>query len=179
MRWPGCGSTPNCLSLSRVTHEKCDITLKDERETIKKDYSFKKDKQVSSLTLEGRVIVPYTGHDKHVAYIQKCAEIGAARLWYDKPKKQFYLLITLSIETAGPTPKTHTDAVGVDVGIRYLAVTATKEGEQSFYTGKWVVPKANHYARLRKRLQRKGTRSATHRLVAISPVEARRQSCGP
>jgi transposase len=92
-------------------------------------------------------------------------------LWYDKPKKQFYLLITLSIETAGPTPKTHTDAVGVDVGIRYLAVTAIKEGEQSFSTGKWVVPKANHYARLRKRLQRKGTRSATHRLVAISRRE--------
>ena len=44
-----------------------------------------------------------------------------------------------------------------------------------------VVAKANHYARLRKRLQQKGTRSATRRLVAISrtreTVEARRQSC--
>jgi len=59
------------------------------------------------------------------------------------------------------------------VGVRYLAVTATAKGEQSFYTGKRVVPKANHHARLRKRLQKKGTRSATRRLVAISGRERR------
>ena len=32
------------------------------------------------------------------ALIQKGAEIGAAKLWYDKPKKQFYLLVSLEIE---------------------------------------------------------------------------------
>jgi putative transposase len=37
----------------------------------KKDYSFKAEHQVSLLTLEGRVIVSYTGYDKHVALIQK------------------------------------------------------------------------------------------------------------
>jgi transposase len=116
--------------------------------------------------------VPYTGYDEHVA-IQKGTEIGAAKLWYDKPKKQFYLLVSLELETADPTPKTHTGVVGVDVGVRYLAVTATRRGEQSFYTGKRVVPKANHYARLRKRLQKKGTRSVTCRLVAISQRERR------
>jgi transposase len=94
-------------------------------------------------------------------------------LWYDKPKKQLYLLVTLPIETADPTPEIHTGVVGVDVGVRYLAVTAAKKGEQSFYTGKRVVLKANHYARRRKRLQKKGTRSATRRLVAISRRERR------
>jgi transposase len=113
------------------------------------------------------------GYDEYVALIQKGTEIGAAKLWYDKPKKQFYLLVSLEIETADPTPKTHTGIVGVDVGVRYLAVTATRRGEQSFYTGKRVVPKANHYARPRKRLQKKGTRSATRRLVAISKRERR------
>jgi transposase len=77
------------------------------------------------------------------------------------------------METADPTPETHTGVVGVDVGVRYLAVTATMKGDESFYTGKQVVPKANHYARLRKRLQKKGTRSATRRLVAISGRERR------
>src|SRR5207248_1448707 len=38
---------------------------------------------------------------------------------------------------------------------------------------KRVVRKANHYARLRKRLQKKGTRSATRRLLAISGRERR------
>jgi putative transposase len=139
----------------------------------RKDYSFKRDQHVSILTLDGRVIVPYTGYSKHIALIQEGAEIGAAKLWYDKPQKQFYLLVSLEIEGVDPTPETHTDVVGVDVGVRYLAVTATTKGDHSFHTGKGIVPKANHYARLRKRLQKKGTRSATSRLMVISGRERR------
>ncbi len=137
------------------------------------DYSFKTEHRVSILTLEGRVILPYTGYDKHVALIQKGAEIGAAQLWYDKPKKQFYLLVTLEVEVANPTPETHKQVVGVDVGIRYLAVTSTTKGECTFHSGQSIVPKANHYARLRKRLLQKGTRSATRRLVGMSRRERR------
>jgi putative transposase len=137
------------------------------------DYSFKTAQRVSILTLSGRMIVPYTGYDKHVALLQQSAHIGAAKLWYDKPQQQFYLLVSLEVEGATPTSERHTSVVGVDVGIRYLAVTATTRGEQSFHSGKSVVPKANHYARLRKRLQRKGTRSATRRLVIISGRERR------
>src|SRR5262249_5337228 len=138
-----------------------------------KDYSFKRDRRVSVLTLDGRVVVPYTGYNKHTTLIQEGAEIGAALLWYDKPKKQFYLLVSLSIETADPTPEQQSKVVGVDVGVRYLAVTATREEKSSFSSGKGVVPKANHYARLRKRLQKKGTRSATRKLVQISGRERR------
>src|SRR6266699_114977 len=139
----------------------------------RKDYSLKHDRHVSILTLDGRVNVPYTGYDAHVALIQKGAELGAAKLWYDKPKQHFYLLISLEIEVADPTRETHSSVAGVDVGVRYLAVTATTKGECSFHTGKGIVPKANHYARLRKRLQKKGTRSATRRLVVISGRERR------
>src|SRR6266536_4860979 len=139
----------------------------------KKDYSFKRDRHVSILTLSGRVIVPYAGYHEHVALIAKGVHIGAAKLWYDKPKKQFYLLVSLEVEGAEPTPETHTGGTGVDVGVRYLAVTATTRGDRSFHSGKRVVPKANHYARLRKRLQKKGTRSATRRLMVISGRERR------
>jgi putative transposase len=138
-----------------------------------KDYSFKKEQHISVLTLQGRVIVPYTGYHKHVALIQHGAAIGAAKLWYDKPRKAFYVLVSLGVETADPTPEQQTSVVGVDVGIRYLAVTSDMKGACSFHTGKRVVPKANHSARLRKRLQQKGTRSATRRLVAISGRERR------
>ncbi len=139
----------------------------------KYDYSFKPEQHVSVLTLDGRVIIPYTGKDSHVALIQHGAQIGAAKLWYDKPKKQFYLLVSLEIERADPTPETHTGVAGVDVGVRYLAVTATTRGDRSFHSGKKVVRSANHYARLVKRLQKKGTRSATRRLVTISGRERR------
>ena len=137
------------------------------------DYSFKKGQQVSLLSLDGRVGVPYTGYNKHVALIQQGASIGAAKLWYDKPRKQFYLLVSLEIEIADPTPQTHSSIVGVDVGMRYLAVSSTMKGKSSFHSGKKVVSKANHYARLRKRLQQKGTRSATRRLVQVSQRERR------
>ena len=139
----------------------------------RKDYSFKAGQHLSILTLSGRVIVPYAGYQEHVALIAKGAQIGAAKLWYDKPKNQFYLLVSLEVEVAEPTPGTHSGVAGVDVGIRYLAVTTTTKAEHSFHSGKRVVPKANHYARLRKRLQKKGTRSATRRLLAISGRERR------
>jgi putative transposase len=138
-----------------------------------RDYSLKPDNQVSILTLDGRIIVSYTGYHEHVALLHQGAAIGAAKLWYDKPRKQFYLLVSLEVEVADPTPAMHTSVVGVDVGVRYLAVAATTREKQSFHSGKRIVPKANHYARLRKRLQQKGTRSATRRLVIISGRERR------
>ncbi len=138
-----------------------------------RDYSLKTDSQVSILTLQGRIVVPYTGYQQHVTFLHQGARIGAAKLWYDKPKKQFYLLVSLEIEVADPTPEQHTTIVGVDVGMRQLAVAATTRGDQSFHSGKRIIPKANHYARLRKRLQQKGTRAATHRLMAMSGRERR------
>jgi IS605 OrfB family transposase len=138
-----------------------------------RDYSLKPNEQVSILTLDGRVIVPYTGYSKHVALIHQGAHIGAAKLWYDKSRKHFYLFISLEIEVADPTPESHKAVVGVDVGQRYLAVTTTPANDAVFYSGKAVRAKADHYARLRKRLQQKGTRSATRRLIAISRRERR------
>ncbi len=138
-----------------------------------RDYSLKQASQMSILTLDGRVIVPYTGYNKHVALIEQHAHIGAAKLWYDKPKKQFYLLLTLELEVAEPTPESHRRVVGVDVGQRYLAVTATPTNDASFYSGKAARARTDHYARLRKRLQKKGTRSATRRLIVISGRERR------
>ncbi len=148
----------------------------------KKDYSFRREqppkgaREVSILTLDGRLHLPYSGYQKHLDLIANGAEIGAAKLWYDQPHKQFYLLVSLTVEVVDPTPEQHTAVVGVDVGVRYLAVCATTGGASSFHSGKQVVPSANHYARLRKRLQKKGTRSATRRLRAISGRERRLKS---
>jgi|SRR5579859_892567 len=137
------------------------------------DYSFKSGQQVSILTLQGRIIVPYQGYDRHVALIQHGGRIGAARLWYDKHHKQYYLLVSLELELLDPTPETLPDVVGVDVGMRYLAVTATLTNTSQFYSGKRVRARADHYARLRKLLQKKGTRSATRRMIALSGRERR------
>jgi len=138
-----------------------------------RDYGFKTEQRVSILTLDGRLILDYTGYNLHVALIRQGAMIGAAKLWYDKPHKQFYLLVSLEIEVAEPTPTIQQQVVGVDVGQRYLATTATLSGESHFFSGKAVRAKADHYARTRKRLQQKGTRSATRRLIALAGRERR------
>jgi len=47
------------------------------------------------------------------------------------------------------------------------------QNKTAFYPGKEVRATADHYARLRKRLQRKGTRAATRRLIVIAGRERR------
>lgn len=137
------------------------------------DYGFKTGQQVSLLSLDGRLILPYTGYGRHVTLIQQGARLGAAKLWYDKPCKQFYLLVSLDVAVADPTPETHQCIVGVDVGQRYLAVAADRQNNTAFFPGKEVRATADHYARLRKRLQRKGTRAATRRLLVVAGRERR------
>jgi IS605 OrfB family transposase len=141
--------------------------------TYERDYTFQRDGRVSIGTLKGRISVPYQGYDKHTALIQHGARIGDAKLWYDRHKKQFYLLVSLESEVPEPIPEQLNEVIGIDVGIRYLAVTSTSTGKTSFYPGKRTRHKANHYARLRKRLQHKGTRGAKRRLRRIEQRERR------
>jgi putative transposase len=138
-----------------------------------RDYSLKAEHHVSILTLAGRIIVSYQGYDRHVALLQHGATIGPAKLWYDRSKKRFCLLIAVEIERPDPTPDQLCQVIGVDVGQRYLATVAATTNDAQFFSGKEVRARADHYARLRTRLQQKGTRSATRKLVAISGRERR------
>jgi putative transposase len=121
--------------------------------TYERDYTFQRNQQISLGTLDGRISIPYQGYDEHIALIQHGASIGDAKLWYDKTRKTFYLLVSLEINVPEPTEEQLNEVVGVDVGIRYLAVTSTETGKATFHSGKRVRHQANHYARLRKRLR--------------------------
>ena len=131
-----------------------------------RDYPFKAAGRVSVLTLAGRLVLPYQGYARHLAWMEHGAEIGGAKLWYDRGKQRFYVLVSLGIETPDPTPAALSEVAGVDLGQRYLAALTTPENHTQFSSGKQVRAKADHYARLQQRLQRKGTwlrHSATHR----------------
>jgi putative transposase len=141
--------------------------------TYERDYPFQRNQQISLGTRNGRICIPYQGKDSHIALIRQGASIGDAKLWYDKPKKTFYLRVSLEIEVPEPTEEQWNKVVGVDVGMRYLAVTSTSTGKATFYPGKRVRHQANHYARLRKRVQQKGTRGAKRRLKRIEQRERR------
>ena len=141
--------------------------------TYERDYTFQCESRVSVRTLNGRIGFPYQGYHKHLALIREGASIGDAKLWYDQPKKQFYLLVPLEIVVPEPSCDDLGEIVGVDVGVRYLAVTSTATGKATFYIGKRVRHRANHFARLRKRLQKKGTRGAKQRMKRIGQRERR------
>jgi putative transposase len=138
-----------------------------------RDYSLRIGQQVSLLTLAGRLHVHYQGYSRHVALLQAGATIGGAKLWYDRGKQRFYLLVSLTLQTPDPTPERQRRVLGVDVGQRYLATVATLGNGVQFFSGKEIRAKADHYARVQKRLQRKGTRSATRRRIALGQRERR------
>ena len=64
-----------------------------------RDYTFKAEGWVSVLTLAGRVVLPYQGYVRHLAWLQHGAKIGGAKLWYDWSDHRFYLLVSLTIVT--------------------------------------------------------------------------------
>jgi IS605 OrfB family transposase len=138
----------------------------------KRDYSFQKDK-VSLITLSGRIKVNYSGYYKHLDLIKNGVEIGAAKIWYDKSRKLYYLLVSLSLEVPELKPEDIKQIKGVDVGQRYLAVTTDTNNQTQFFSGKQIRHRADRYHKARKTLQLKGTRSAKKRLISLSGRERR------
>ena len=138
-----------------------------------RDYSWKKDGRVSIRTLDGRLVLEFDGYQKHLDYIQQGCETGAAKLYYQKSRKQYFLIVALNIELPDPQPTDHKNVVGVDVGQRYHFVATDKDGKSLFEKGAATGQRKDQFARTRKSLQRKGTRSATRRLAAVSGRERR------
>ncbi|UQN09647.1 transposase [Deinococcus sp. QL22] len=138
-----------------------------------RDYSWKKDQQVSVQTLEGRQVMAYDGWNKHLELIRSGCEVGGAKLSYQKSKKQYFLLVSLEIDLPDPQPADHKNVVGVDVGQRFHAVVTDTRNRTTFFSGQQTNHKKEGFARVRQSLQRKGTRSATRRLIAFSGRERR------
>ncbi|GAA5439841.1 RNA-guided endonuclease InsQ/TnpB family protein [Deinococcus caeni] len=138
-----------------------------------RDYSWKKNGKVSVGTLAGRLVLEFDGYQKHLDLIQAGAETGAAKLYYQKSKKQYYLIVALNIELPDPQPTDHQKVVGVDVGQRYHFVATNLNGQSLFEKGAAIRHRKDQFSRVRRSLQRKGTRSATRRLVALSGRERR------
>ena len=84
--------------------------------TYERDYTFQRDSRVSIGTLSGRISLPYQGYEKHIALILQGASIGDAKLWYDRHKKQFSLLVSLEIGVPEPMPEHLNEVIGVRRG---------------------------------------------------------------
>jgi len=147
-----------------------------------KDYSFKKGDHVSVMTLEGRTSIPYEGWSRHVSELKDpSTEIGSAKLWYQKTRKQWYLLVSYSVDLPELKASDLLGVVGVDVGQRFHAVTKVYDPTQHFEAT--LDSGAEHdrrkavYERNRQNLQAKGTRSSRKKLVLLSGRERRFTAC--
>ncbi|MFV2016423.1 MAG: RNA-guided endonuclease InsQ/TnpB family protein, partial [Candidatus Heimdallarchaeota archaeon] len=87
-----------------------------------------------------------------------------------KIRKRFYLHFVV-IRQISFLEAHSTEFVGIDRGIRHLAVTSRNK----FYSGSDLREVKNKYLRLKRELQKKGTRSAKYKLKRIAGREKRFQ----
>ena len=142
-----------------------------------RDYSIVWNKQrterlFSVNTLHGRIRVPFKAPTSAFAWaFAKDASFGTAKLVYRHRK--FFLHIPVTVEVEEPHPLSqNTTVVGIDRGIRFLAVTY--DGKKStFASGAAIKHRRAHFKQLRTRLQLRKTSSARRRIRAIGQRENR------
>ncbi len=125
--------------------------------------SFKGDDRVSLLTVAGREILPIRLGDHQRRRL--AGERGQSDLIYRNGT--FYLAVAVSVPE--PAPEEPAGTLGVDLGIVNLATDS--DGE--VHTGETLEKNRARYERMRRELQRVGTKSAKRHLKKLSGRESR------
>ena len=145
-------SLPRFNELSAV-YDKRTLTIKDRSATLS--------------TVNGRVSVDYVLGDYQKSYLDDDNyEKRMGTLHYRRDEGAFYLHIVIKKEVEERDGDT---VLGVDLNLKNVAVTSTG----SFYDGGELLWGQNHYFRVRRSLQHKGTRSAKQVLRRLSGRETR------
>lgn len=129
-----------------------------------RDYTLT-DTTLSLGSLEGRLKLPYTANPQHPL----TGKLGTATIHHKRGKWMMHI----PLETQAQPQRPPQNIVGVDRGIRHLAVTYNSQGVTTFYPGAEVKNKRARYKDLRSALQKRQTRSARKRLKAIGNRENR------
>lgn len=136
-----------------------------------RDYSLNTKNDIFSVnTLGGRIKVSFYKKGFERYFANDC-KFGTAKLVNKHGK--FYLHIPVTCEISELKKSEISNVVGIDRGIRFLAVTYDSNGKSVFYDGNIVKQKRAHYKDLRKQLQQVGTPSSRRRLKAIGQRENR------
>ena len=136
-----------------------------------RDYSLNTKNDIFSVnTLGGRIKVSFYKKGFERYFANDC-KFGTAKLVNKHGK--FYLHIPVTCEISELKKSEISNVVGIDRGIRFLAVTYDSNGKSVFYDGNIVKQKRAHYNDLRKQLQQVGTPSSRRRLKAIGQRENR------
>ena len=132
-----------------------------------RDYSLNRDRTLFSVnTLQGRIKVPF-----HAEGVDTDGRFGTAKLVCRHGK--FFLHVPVTKEIDELSLSEATNVVGIDRGIRFLAVSYDSQGKSAFFSGAVVKQKRAHYKALRKELQQVRTPSSRRKLKAIGQRENR------
>lgn len=126
--------------------------------------TYKIDKRVVSIwTLSGRIKIPFTcGNGQlELLYFQS----GESDLVYQNG--EFYLFATCNLPD--DTPLSPEGFLGVDLGITNIAT----DSDGTIHSARHLLNVRHRHRRLRRKLQKKGTRSAKRRLKQLSGKERR------
>lgn len=133
-----------------------------------RDYSFTKEGLISIGTLDKRVKMPFiTKGQDH--YFDGSWEFGTGTLVYKKGKWYLHIAVKKEVQT----PAMYENIVGVDLGMRFLAVAVDKNDSHLFARGSHIRSVKARYVKLRKELQQRGTKSAKRKLKKIAGQENR------
>jgi putative transposase len=141
------------FSESSAVYDKRTLTIKDESATLS--------------TVNGRVAVDYILGDYQRSYLDDDDyEKRMGTLHYRENEDAFYLHIVLLKEVEH---REGDRVMGVDLNLKNVAVTSTG----AFFDGGQLLWGQNHFFRVRRSLQNKGTRSAKQTLARLSGRENR------
>lgn len=135
-----------------------------------RDYSLSQE-CFSVNTLGGRVKLPYFSKGMTKYFDRSVYKFGTAKLVSKHGKYFLYIPVTFSTEETNLSDICN--VVGIDRGINFVVTTYDSKHKSGFVNGKAIKQKRAHYAKLRKKLQMRGTPSARRRLKAIGQRENR------
>jgi IS605 OrfB family transposase len=134
-----------------------------------RDYSFIKN-ILSVNSLGGRLKMNYSASG-HETYFDGSWSFGTAKLVHKYGKFFLHVPISKDIETVSLSQVQN--IVGIDLGIRQLAVSYNSAGQTSFINGSQVKQTRASYKKLRQDLQKKQTASSRKKLKKVGQRENR------
>ena len=134
-----------------------------------RDYSFKTN-VLSMNTINGRIHVQIHGLLEN-PYFDGSWTLGTGKVVRNGKHWFFHVAASKDVPEFELPQLKH--VVGIDRGLRQILTTYDEKGQTRFVNGAFISKKRNHYARLRARLQAKGTKSAKRRLRSLSGRESR------
>lgn len=136
-----------------------------------RDYSFVDNGSTLSInTLDKRAKVKFAC-DFWSQYLDGSWNLGTAKLL--NLKGIWYLHISATKKFEEFAKEKVKNVIGIDRGLRFLAVTYDKHGKTEFTRGKQILRKRHSFLKVRRQLQSKGTKSAKRALQRISGRENR------